>query len=101
MAWERRQRGGLYYTRTRRINGRQIREYYGGGLLGRLAEAQAEEEQCQREQERVRWLKTKTEIAARESPLNDLDEACNQVIHASLKAAGYYYYRGEWRKRHD
>ena len=31
--WERRERGGLYYTRSRKEGGRVIREYVGGGIL--------------------------------------------------------------------
>jgi hypothetical protein len=37
MGWERRTRGGLYYTRSRKVAGRVVREYVGGGLLGRFA----------------------------------------------------------------
>jgi hypothetical protein len=36
MALESRERGGLYYTWSRREGGRVVREYVGGGELGRI-----------------------------------------------------------------
>jgi len=36
MGWEQRERGGLYYTKSRKVNGRVIREYVGTGPLAEL-----------------------------------------------------------------
>ena len=51
MSWEMRERGGPYYTRTRRVNGHQIREYVGGGILGQEAAEVDAEERVRREEE--------------------------------------------------
>lgn len=57
--WERRERGGLYYTRSRREDGRVVREYIGGSVLGEIV---ALEEECERRQrEEVAFWKEKRE----------------------------------------
>jgi hypothetical protein len=49
--WERRERGGLYYTRSRREDGRVVREYIGGRVLGEIVALEDECERRQREEE--------------------------------------------------
>src|SRR5215218_4272963 len=48
MAWERRQRGDLYYCRTRREGGRRVRGYVGRGIVGELAAREDEERRAAR-----------------------------------------------------
>jgi len=48
MGWERRKRGGLYYTRSRKVSGRVVREYVGGGLAGHLAAQMDDNERMDR-----------------------------------------------------
>src|SRR5829696_6140493 len=53
--WERRERGGLYYTRSRKVNGQVVRKYVGGGVLGQLAARVDADERCRREEEAALW----------------------------------------------
>ena len=53
--WERRERGGLYYTRSRRKDGRVVREYIGGSVLGEIVALEDECERRQREEEVAFW----------------------------------------------
>ena len=48
--WERRERGGLYYTRSRKENGRVVREYVCGGVLGEIAAIEDEYQRRRREE---------------------------------------------------
>jgi hypothetical protein len=100
VAWERRERGGRYYTRSRRSpkDGRVVREYVGSGpLAGIVAEAdrerrELEEARRERENEELGRLKS---LAA---PVFELSEAAEILAHAHLVAAGYHRRKGEYRR---
>ncbi len=98
--WEKRERGGLYYTRSRKEGGRVVREYIGSGPSAELA-AQADSEARRRRQEQRDAQKVKRErLEALMEPVEELCEAAEVIARAALIASGYRQHnRGEWRKR--
>jgi hypothetical protein len=100
--WERRERGGLYYTRSRKEGGRVVREYVGGGILGELAARMDAEERQRREEEAVAWKEERERIRKLEGPIEELSESTNLLVRAVLLASGYRQHnRGEWRLRRE
>ena len=98
VAWEERERGGRYYTRSRREGGRVVREYVGGGLAGELA---AEEDRIRRElaeKQREREKEEMERLKALAAPVFELSEAAEILAHAHLIAAGYHRHKGEYRR---
>ena len=98
MGWENRERGGPYYTRSRREGGRVVREFVGGGLAGRLA---SEAARIDRERREVRALAEKRErekLEALAAPVLELSEAAEILAQAHLIAAGFHRHKGEWRR---
>ena len=100
MAWEQRQRGGSYYTRSKRVNGGVVREYVGGGVIGRLAAAEDAIRRAERlaSVEAVRSARARVE--ALDARCDRMHAAVEALAHDRLRAAGYHRpHRGEWRRR--
>ena len=97
MAWER-----GYYYRVRKVNGRVVREYIGGGEIGKLV---AEIDALERERRQLEVLERhqeKEELAALDADLQVLNERINLAARAALLASGFHQHkRGEWRKRRE
>ena len=93
MAWETRSRGGRYYTRSRRVNGRVVREYVGGGIVGRVGAAVDAACRAERADERAA-------LAELDTLVEELDTLAELVAWAALLAAGYHRPNyGPWRRR--
>ena len=96
MGWD---KNGRYYTRSRRENGRVIREYVGGGPVGDLAAQIDAVERDRRFTERESARRERERAAALDASILALDELCALLAEAALAAAGYRRHnRGEWRK---
>jgi hypothetical protein len=99
MAWE--ARGSRrYYTRSKRVNGRVVREYVGTGPVAELAAAADSLRRADRlaaleslRGEQARWREALT-------PLLALSRVADLVARAALLAAGYHQHsRSSWRKK--
>jgi hypothetical protein len=100
MGWETRRGSGHYYTRSRKVNGRIIREYVGSGLVAELAARQDAEARAQRLAERERLQHEAARWASASTPLKELGQLLDGLTAATLIAAGYHqHHRGAWRKR--
>jgi hypothetical protein len=101
VAWENRERGGPYYTRSRREGGRVRREYVGSGPFAELC---ARSDKVLREKRELERLEGREHVARTEAlaePLEELDELAGALVRAALVAGGYHRHKGEWRMRRD
>jgi hypothetical protein len=98
--WEWRERGGLYYTRSRKEGGGVVREYVGGGALGQIAALEDDHKRRRRQEEAALWKEERESLEKLTAPVDELCEAAEVLARAALLAAGYRRHnRGEWRKR--
>jgi hypothetical protein len=97
--WERRERGGLYYTRSRREGDRVVREYIGAGPLAEKAAVLDDREKRWREEEAAVEREERERLDALDEPVEELFEAVEVLTSAALLAAGYHKHKREWRKR--
>jgi hypothetical protein len=97
MAWERRGRGGPYYTRSRKVNGQVVREYIG---TGGLAEAIARLDTLDRDRralEASEWRAAKAKAAERRGAVRALALLIDDALAVELAGRGYHEHIGEWR----
>jgi hypothetical protein len=91
---------GRYYSRSRKVGFRVVREYVGTGPVAELA---AKMDAIAREERRATLAARRAEcaeLASLDAVLNDLDELTQLVARAAMVAAGFHQHkRGEWRKK--
>ena len=98
MAWERRKRGGMYYYRSVRVNGRVRKIYCGGGLAGQAAAALDASARRERGLQAVAARQCRKAYKHMLEPLSILDGIVRALMAISLISAGHEYHRNRWRK---
>jgi hypothetical protein len=99
MPWELRGRR-FYYTRSKRLNGRVVREYIGTGAIAELAAAADLLRQGDRRAAAAALRGEQARWRAALAPLLELSRAVDVVVRAALLAAGYHRHsRSSWRKK--
>jgi hypothetical protein len=98
MGWDR----GRYYTRSKKVNGRVVREYVGTGRVAVLAAQLDAQERERRRLDALALRAEKAELDALDAGVEALIDSTELVARAALLLAGYHQHkRGEWRKRRD
>jgi hypothetical protein len=104
MAWKCRA-GKRFYYRCRRIDGRVVTEYWGGGLAGALIAEADQIEQAQIRAQRAREAAVRDHLGAADSILDRFTYRLGVLQRAVLVAKGYHRVtrRDMWRRRqkHD
>lgn len=98
MAWERRQRGGRYYTRSRKRGGRVVREYVGGGPLGECAALLDQLDRAERDAARESWQAERAAVLAPAARVTTFGRLVDDALTLALTGAGLRCHRGEWRR---
>jgi len=101
MVWETRNDRGRYYTRSRRIEGRVVREYVGCGRKGELAAMADAQRRATREADRAAIRAERERVRAIDVALMDLHRTVDQLTRGALLAAGFERYKRQWRIRRD
>jgi len=101
MGWETRANGGRYYTRSRRIDGRVVREYVGCGRKGELAAMADAQRRATRKADRATIRAEQERVRAIDAALMDLHRTVDQLTRGALLAAGFERHKRQWRKRRD
>ena len=102
MAWETRARGGQYYTRSVRRDGRICREYIGTGPVAETIAAVDLMERSRRQAEHRALAVDRQASLTVEEAVMELDRAVETLARLELVCAGFHqHHRGQWRKRRE
>src|ERR1017187_10383960 len=94
------QRGSrFYYYEKRRVGGRVISTYIGGGALAGMAAEMSAETKQEREQQRQQQRKIRDEQKQIDRQLDEQARIVAATAGQFLRFAGFHKHKGQWRKK--
>ena len=97
MSWETRGGRGRYYTRTRKVGGRSVREYLGCGPEAHAAAAADALLHAERQRQYAARREERARLREHDGQVVRLFEVAGLVASAALAASGLHRHHGEWR----
>jgi hypothetical protein len=93
-------KGGRYYTRSVKVGGRVVREYIGGGFIGKAAALIDADRRVLRQEQAEARKQVRAELDALDSQVAELCRVADLLADAAMLAAGFRQHnRGEWRRK--
>jgi hypothetical protein len=100
VSWDKKSRGGKYYYRSRRVDGKSMKKYFGRGPVAELAARLDEREREDRRTEREERLVEQVRLAAADLAFADARSLVDLLVRTALILSGFHLHRGsEWRRR--
>ena len=98
MGWETRR--GSYYTRSRRVGGKVVRQYLGAGLVGQIGAHNDTRARIERTFARVEAERQEEAAAGVDATVRAAVDFAEALARAALLLAGCHRHeRGEWRRK--
>jgi hypothetical protein len=94
-------KGNSYYYEKKRVDGRVVSEYVGGGLLAVVASHNAQERKEEREAKRKAIEQQRAETLNLEAEIDRLLDSINTLSRGVLIASGFYQHNRQWRLRRN
>ncbi len=99
MAWETRRGKDAYYTRSKKVDGRVIREYVGTGEFAELCADIDDLTKQQRNFDNTAKRSKRTAAREQEAAMIEYCKTIDQIMIDALIECGYHRHKGEWRRK--
>jgi hypothetical protein len=95
MGWDK----GRYYTRSRKVNGRVVRQYFGRGAAAEAAAQIDAERRALRAESAAAKKEEKAALRARQADIDALCSGADLLARAALLGAGFHQHKRQWRRK--